>query len=634
MNDAPVTVAIGYDAGRLTGKLKLDGAPHNAVWTRLEQFAISSGAEYELTGTTIELPWPAILNLVREFGRQQRSLNFRFRPEEGEAKQRIEQFIQQYRRVQAARGTNALSISKEEIVTRLDAAGFTKRTLTDFQLRDLQRLLSLENGANFSVPGAGKTTVTLALHILTRKAGQHILVIGPKAAFPAWREVVDDCVVADAPNNNAEAFTVLAGLSAEKVDEAVRSSATRFLINYDMMIQMPEVITAYLARQPVHLVLDEAHRMKAGTRSQRGALLLNVASLPIRKDILTGTPMPQQPSDIQSQLDFLWPGAGLGLQIQRGLAPRDVLGDLYVRTTKKDLGLPAPKRRFIKVPMAEGQMALYSIVRDEALRQFSSLRLDRKVDLIGAKRSVMRLLQLSANPVLALRSITQDAIGLDSGIVAAVIAEGASAKMREVADLARELARAGRKTVIWTIFTNTIHQMETLLADLNPVLLYGLVPSGEPTDPNSREGRIKRFHDDPECMVMIANPAAAGEGISLHKICHDAIYIDRSYVTTHFLQSIDRIHRLGLPAGVETNIHIFQTMTPKGLGSIDHSVSRRLAQKLRAMQVLLDDEDLHQIALDEENADDPVDYDVDAQDIIDLIEQLEGRAAFDEEDAE
>ena len=206
--------------------------------------------------------------------------------------------------------------------------------------------------------------------------------------------------------------------------------------------------------------------------------------------------------------------------------------------------------------------------------------------------------------------------------------------MRAVADLARAFAKEGRKTVIWTIFTDTIYQMERLLAELNPVSLFGLVPSGEPTNPDTREGRIRRFHQDPRCMVLVANPAAAGEGISLHRICHDAIYVDRSYVTTHYLQSIDRIHRLGLAPGVETNIHIFQTMAPKGLGCIDHSVSRRLAQKLRALQVLLDDPDLNQIAYDEENSGEPVDYDIEPQDVIDLIEQLEGRAVFDELEAE
>jgi hypothetical protein len=633
VTDSAVSILISYDPKYLTGKLALQGTPVNAIWDRLQQAAIGSGADYSLHTNTIELPWPGILSLIREFGRLQKALNFRFRPTDSDAKEKVDQFVQQFRNVQEARGQLAITISKEEIVARLAAAGFTKRTLAPFQLRDLQRLLSLKHGANFSVPGAGKTTVTLALHILTHTPGQHLFVVGPKAAFPAWREVVDDCVEVDAPDGNAEHFTILAG-SADTIQSALESGAKRFLINYDLMIQVPDIVSSYLARRPVHLVLDEAHRMKAGPRSQRGALLLNVATLPVRRDIMTGTPMPQQPSDIQSQLDFLWPGAGLGLQIGRGVAPREVLGQLYVRTTKEELGLPKPKRQFVRVQMARGQMALYSIVRDEALRQFSALRHARSIDLVGAKKSVMRLLQLSANPVLALRSISQDAIGLDSGIIDQVIAEGPSTKMRAVAELARSLAKQGRKAVVWTIFTDTLHQMQTLLADLNPTLLYGLVPVGEPTDPDTREGRIRRFHEDPACMILLANPAAAGEGISLHRICHDAIYLDRSYVTTHYLQSIDRIHRLGLPPGVDTNVHIFQTMAPKGLGCIDHSVSRRLAQKLRALQALLDDPDLHQIALDEENAGDPVDFDVDPQDVIDLIEQLEGRAAYDEHEAE
>jgi len=128
-------------------------------------------------------------------------------------------------------------------------------------------------------------------------------------------------------------------------------------------------------------------------------------------------------------------------------------------------------------------------------------------------------------------------------------------------------------------------------------------------------------------MVLIANPAAAGEGISLHTICHNAIYADRSYVSTHYLQSIDRIHRLGLPPDQETHIHIYRSKAPPVIGSIDMSVSRRLVEKIRNMQVLLDDPDLHEIAFDEEEAADPIDYDVELQDIIDLIEELEGTAA-------
>jgi hypothetical protein len=335
--------------------------------------------------------------------------------------------------------------------------------------------------------------------------------------------------------------------------------------------------------------------------------------------------MPQDANDMASQLGFLWPGQGYDLQIQRGVSPRQVLGNLYVRTTKQELGLTPAIRHFYDVPMANGQLALYGVVKNEILRQITKAMSNASPDFLSARKSVMRLLQLSTNPTLALQAMTRDMREISSGIADQVVEEGASQKMREVCAHARALAREGKKSVIWTIFTQSILDLERILADLNPVCLYGAVPSGEPSDPTTREGRLAKFHINPNCKVMIANPAAAGEGISLHTVCHDAIYLDRSYVSTHYLQSIDRIHRLGLKPGIDTNIHIYRTKAPAGLGSVDLSVSRRLAQKIHGLEHLLDDLDLRQLALDEDNADDPIDYDVDMQDLVDLVEELEGR---------
>jgi hypothetical protein len=272
-------------------------------------------------------------------------------------------------------------------------------------------------------------------------------------------------------------------------------------------------------------------------------------------------------------------------------------------------------------------LALYSVVRVEALRQLTKIINTKKKapDYLTARKSIMRLLQLSVNPTLALQGMLKDELKVESGIVDTVIEEGVSQKIKAVISHARKLAKEGKKSVIWTIFTGNILELEVLLADLNPVSLYGAINSGDASDPETREGRLKRFHEDPSCMVMIANPAAAGEGISLHTVCHEAIYLDRSYVSTHYLQSIDRIHRLGLPKDTETNIHIYRTKAPPALGSVDLSVSRRLTSKIKNLQELLDDPDLHEIYLDEENADDPIDYNVDMQDLVDLVEELEGR---------
>lgn len=624
---------IIYDKATVSGTIFADAAVTSSIIDRLKLRAIELNMVVSIEALSIRVGWADALTLIREFGTKafQSSLNFKFVPQ-GEAVDRIREFSDGFRRARASQGTLQKQISQDEIKDRLDKAGFTKRILKDFQLRDLEHLLALPNGANFSVPGAGKTTVTLALHILTRTAGSHILIIAPKTAFPAWRSVVDECMKPGSPDNGNEQFRVLDTRS--DIERELRLGGTRFIISYDLAVRQQSVLTAYLARTPVHLVLDESHRMKAGLASQRGAFLLSAATLPVRRDILSGTPMPQGANDLASQLGFLWPGHGYDLRIQRGQEPRDVLGNLYVRTTKTELGLPPAERHFYDVEMAPGQLALYSIVRSEALRQLTkTISAGRSgQEFTKARKSVMRLLQLSVNPSLAINGMSGDG-RLSSGIVDQVLDEGTSLKILAVADHARRLAKDGFKTVIWTIFTDTIRELVTTLADLNPVFIHGGVTTGEPDDPETREGRLARFHDDPHCYVLVANPAAAGEGISLHTVCHNAIYADRSYVSTHYLQSIDRIHRLGLPPDQETHIHIYRTRAPAQVGSIDLSVSRRLAQKIRGLEQTLGDPDLHTLAFDEENADDPIDYNVELQDLVDLVAELEGKADVNSEEA-
>ena len=599
-----------------------------AIWTRLKLAIRSKKLQHWIASNRITLNWPDVLGILKELGSKesQNRYSFRFVPE-GEAKKKIISFARDIKVVRSQREAIIKLHTVEKTQSLLKEVGFTKRNLKAFQFRDLTHLLSLSNGANYSVPGAGKTTVTFALHLLTRISGQHFIVIAPKTAFQAWIEIVDSCVDDSAPNGGAEQFTVLNG-NSEDIYVALNSGATRFIISYDLATRNQSILEKHISRTPTHLVLDEAHRMKAGWQSQRGAFLLRIATEPVRRDILTGTPMPQSASDIISQLDFLWPGHGLGLEVLHGKPPKAVLGNLYVRTTKKELKLPTVNHNFINIDMQPAQLALYSIVRSEFLRNHSK-RISKEIgyaQIHNARRSVMRLLQLSINPILALSSMAHDDMEVDSNLVDEILEYGNSSKMTAVMDHAYDLAKRGEKCVIWTIFTDTIHSFNSALADLNPVFIHGGVPTGSANDPDTREGRIKRFHNDKNCFVLIANPAASGEGINLHKVCHNAIYADRSYVSTHYLQSIDRIHRLGLPQDVETNIHIYRSKAPPVIGSIDMSVSRRLVDKIRNMQKLLDDPDLHQLAFDEDEAGESISYDIDIHDLMDLVSELEGAA--------
>jgi hypothetical protein len=88
-------------------------------------------------------------------------------------------------------------------------------------------------------------------------------------------------------------------------------------------------------------------------------------------------------------------------------------------------------------------------------------------------------------------------------------------------------------------------------------------------------------------MVLVANPAAAAEGISLHTVCHHALYLDRTFNAAHYLQSEDRIHRLGLPPHQRTSIEIVECA-----GTLDQTVRERLSQKVGRMAEALNDSSL------------------------------------------
>ena len=127
------------------------------------------------------------------------------------------------------------------------------------------------------------------------------------------------------------------------------------------------------------------------------------------------------------------------------------------------------------------------------------------------------------------------------------------------------------------------------------------------------------FNQNPDCRVMVANPAACGEGISLHRACHNAIYLDRSYNAAHYLQSVDRIHRLGVPQGVDTNVYMIVADD-----TIDGSLEIRLTQKIAAMAALLDDDQLGALAYDPEDAIDELPAGISNEDVDSILAHLVG----------
>jgi hypothetical protein len=167
------------------------------------------------------------------------------------------------------------------------------------------------------------------------------------------------------------------------------------------------------------------------------------------------------------------------------------------------------------------------------------------------------------------------------------------AKINQAVLLLRKLLSKRRKVVIWTSFVHNIETLLTLLQDVSPLPLYGAIPASKTEDAEiNRENIIEKFLHDPSAPVLIANPAACAESISLHTACHDAIYLDRSFNAAHFLQSKDRIHRVGLKPTDEINYFLLIASN-----TIDEVVDTRLDDKQRRMLHLLET-DLATISLD------------------------------------
>ena len=150
--------------------------------------------------------------------------------------------------------------------------------------------------------------------------------------------------------------------------------------------------------------------------------------------------------------------------------------------------------------------------------------------------------------------------------------------------------------------------------------IHGSVETGDDSDLDTREGKIKKFKNDDNCKVLVANYAACAEGISLQHVCNTAVYIDRSYQLEQFLQSIDRIHRIG--NNDQKYIYILKSTSPSFVTSIDQNISVNLERKERDMGNFLLDEDLIGLADDEINADDAFDETIDEEDIKSIIDEI------------
>lgn len=479
------------------------------------------------------------------------------------------------------------AISEAEIKARLESIGF-KRSLTINQLINLKKISHLPGAATFSVPGAGKTTEALAFFFVNATDIDRLLVVAPKNAFSAWDEQLDACM-----GENYGKFVRLRGGEAA-IQTALQTNPRFMLITYDQLSRVKNTVVSLLSSGNIYMFLDESHRIKGGKQIKRADAILEMAHLPKRKLIMSGTPMPQSPKDLVSQFSFLYPTKDV-----TDTTVIDLIQPIFVRTTKGQLGIPKLDHRVVQVPMTQLQREIYKTLKSEVRRQLNPVLSDSsRYELRRIGKCVMKVMEFVSNPSL----LSNDMDYAFDRRVGALLLESDGPKIDYVCRRARQLAAEGKKVLIWSSFVQNVELIALRLSDLGAEYIHGGVDAGDESDFDTREGKIKRFHTEDTCKVLVANPAACSEGISLHKVCQYAIYLDRSFNAAHYMQSEDRIHRLGLSPDAKPQIEFVECED-----SIDQVVRTRLELKVKTMDQALEDSSLSvEIS--------SVDYDEEAED--------------------
>lgn len=469
---------------------------------------------------------------------------------------------------------NSTRVREQDVVDRIKQAGFVGRELTENQKRNVSKLANLPAGASFSVPGAGKTTEALAYFFYNASPDDKLLVVAPKNAFGAWEEQIQECT------KNAELQFVRLRGGYTSIDRMLRDNPRFMLITYQQYARVTDLINRFLEQHPVFMYLDESHRIKSGLHGVTPEAILSSCTLPERKLILSGTPMPQSVSDLIPQFTFLYPD-----KISDVDSVVHYIQPVYVRTTKAELGLPEVIRKTVTLDMSPLQREIYKSLKSEIKRQLIPMLSDAsKFSLRELGKRITKVVQFVSNPSL----LASDMDYVFDERMGELLSKTDGPKIEYACKRATELASQGKKVIIWSQFVKNVELISDRLKFLGADHIHGRVDAGDEDENDTREWKIKQFHENPEKMVLVANPAAASEGISLHKVCQNAIYIDRSFNAAHYLQSEDRIHRLGLRADQHPVVEILECRS-----SIDQVIDRRLKSKIDLMAQALNDASLN-----------------------------------------
>jgi SNF2 family DNA or RNA helicase len=503
------------------------------------------------------------------------------------------------------------------------------RKLYPLQLLSSFHMAFAQNSCNFAVPGAGKTSIVYGayafLKSLPKEDPRHVdklLVVGPLSSFAPWENEFSECF---GYKPNSFRMSGDSDISVKQKLEHLYSpnSPELTLIFHGGVDRFQNDILDFLKRNKTMVVVDEAHRIK-NPEGVWGRSVTEISKEAVSRVILTGTPVPNGYQDIFNLYKFIYPFKFKEIlkfhyhnledmtnnnspESQRVQELKDNISPYFIRIKKKDLKLPPVEEKYIPVEMDSHQREIYNFIESQYLPHFKENNSATVKDILN-RAKLIRLRQASTNPSLLSRTLRDslenneltgefdpnaifttdtDEFINDSEFFNKIIkypSVETPKKFRSILSLLlEEIFPENGKVIIWTIFIQNAKELQSYLNQngIESKLLIGEIPQEE------REQTIKAFNDpsNNDFKVIIANPFSVAESISLHKGCHNAIYLERDYNCSNFIQSKDRIHRVGLDDNQLTKYFYILSKD-----SIDEVINNRLRLKIERMEEIINDD--------------------------------------------
>lgn len=382
--------------------------------------------------------------------------------------------------------------------------------LREYQKESIWTMLGRKNNLLSLEQGMGKSLVAASV---SRLLGvKRTLIVCIPVAKWNWQ---DDLVTKF--GYNPLYFSIL-DTKKSKTVKALSPYHERFLITHYESI--PKHLDYILSTEIGHIIIDESQNIKNHSTNKYKYIEKIVKAFPNAKiSLLSGTPIKNRVDDLYAYFKLTGHEMGhnrakfirefaqmkTGRNIERCVGARNIdqlvtnMANFMIRKNKKECP-ELPDRNYMKVLMDIGDY------REE----YDRIMLDL---------------------------IQQQDRGAINGHLISMNRVFATAKVKNTIEMIEDLIDKGEKVVVFSSFTEPLLMLQRHFSK-NSVLVNGDVEHSE------RFQRVKKFTNDPDCMVFLGNIIAAGTSLNM-TVASEVIFLNFPFTSTDIAQAVDRLHRLG-----------------------------------------------------------------------------------------